>query len=75
MRARFVFEHAKNIKSKYYAPDYLVEELIDKVQEYVPMDQIDHIVEPAAGDGALIPYLDRLASEYNIKKVEYFDFI
>ena len=73
MRARFVFEHAKNIKSKYYAPDYLVEELIDKVQEYVPMDQIDHIVEPAAGDGALIPYLDRLASEYNIKKVEYFD--
>lgn len=73
MRAKFVFEFAKNIKSKYYAPAYLVEELIGKVEEYVPMDQIDHIVEPASGDGALIPYLDQLSSKYNIQKVDYFD--
>lgn len=72
MRAQFVFEFAKNRLSKYYAPEDLIEHFIDKVEERVPMDQIREIIEPAAGDGALIPFIENLASRYNIK-TDYYD--
>lgn len=71
MRARFIFE-AVNTMDKYYAPPELLEHVMKMVHEYVPLDEITEIVEPAAGDGAFIPYLEKLSHELNVK-VFYFD--
>lgn len=71
MRARFVFE-AVNTKDKYYAPAELLEHVMKVVREYVPLEKVTEIVEPAAGDGAFMPYLNSLANELGVN-VSYYD--
>jgi len=71
MRARFIFE-AVNKMDKYYAPPELLEHVFRMVHEYAPLEEITEIVEPAAGDGAFMPYLDKLSKELNVP-VKYFD--
>jgi len=71
MRARFVFE-AVNTRDKYYAPPELLEHVMQMVKKYVPLDQVTEIVEPAAGDGAFMPYLNPLAKQLGVK-VFYYD--
>ena len=71
MRAQFVFE-AVNQMDKYYAPPELLEHVIEMVHQYVPLDEVTEIIEPAAGDLAFKPYLDKLSKELNVP-VKYFD--
>jgi hypothetical protein len=70
MRARFVFE-AVNTRDKYYAPPELLEHVMQMVKKYVPLDQVTEIVEPAAGDGAFMPYLNPLAKQLGVKVLYY----
>lgn len=68
MRAQSVFEFASNKMDKYYAPDWLVQFAIEKTFENIPIGEVTEIIEPAAGDGAFIPYLDKLG-----KPTKYYD--
>lgn len=74
MRARLVLEYhrpvfkAANAMDKYYAPDWVVKLAIQRIQAKVPLGQINHILEPAAGDGAFEKYLNQLGIP-----VDYFD--
>jgi len=72
MKARFVFEFAANTKDKYYANPFVLQNLYDAVKENIPMEEVTEIVEPAAGDGAIIPYIEELAKEYDIP-TQYYD--
>ncbi len=70
MRAELVSK--KNKHDKYYAPQWLVEYAVEKTLENVPMDEITEIMEPAAGNGAFIPYIEDIAEDYNIP-AKFFD--
>jgi len=48
---------ATNTLDKYYTPEYLVKHTVDKAIEILGIENITEVVEPAAGDGAFIPYL------------------
>ena len=72
MRAYSVFEFAKNKFSKYYAPDTLVQFAINQTFNTIGIQKITEIIEPAAGDGAFMPYLDLISQKYGIP-VKYFD--
>jgi hypothetical protein len=71
MKAQFVFE-AVNTMDKYYAPPELLDHVFEMVRQYIPLDKLTDIVEPAAGDLAFGPYLDKLSHELNIP-VHYYD--
>ena len=51
---------AINENDKYYTPKYLVEKTIKKTRELIPLNNISEIIEPSAGDGAFLPYLQKL---------------
>jgi len=65
-------EMAVNELDKYYASSWLIEKLIKETLKVVPKNKITEIIEPAAGDGAFIPYLDKIANELGIE-VKYYD--
>jgi len=66
MRAQFIFEFSANVKSKYYAPEWLVKFAVQKSLEIIGPENISEIIEPAAGDGAFIPYLEQVKAQYGI---------
>lgn len=72
MRARFVLnEFAANTRDKYYANSFVLQNLYDAVRENIPLEEVTEIVEPAAGDGAIIPYIEKLSAEYDIPTAYY----
>jgi hypothetical protein len=72
MKARFVLEFAANVKDKYYANSTVIETLYQAIVDNIPLEEVTEIVEPAAGDLALKPIIEKLAEPYGIP-TRYYD--
>lgn len=57
---------AKNPNDKYYTQPSEVKKVMEIVRKYIPLEEITEIIEPAAGDGAFIEEIKKLAEELNV---------
>lgn len=57
---------------KYYTPDETIEECMELLKETVNIDEVDVVIEPSAGSGAFIPYIEKMFP--NAEKI-YLDLI
>jgi len=59
---------AVNKLDKYYTPDWLIEHQLEKTLQTIGKKNITHVIEPSAGDGAYIKFLNKIWDD-----VEYYD--
>lgn len=56
----------KNPNDKYYAPPELVKFIVKKTLDNIDSQNITEIMEPAAGNGAFIPYIKQLHNKLGV---------
>ena len=61
---------AVNTLDKYYTPQWLIDHQIKKTLDVVGRDNIKHVIEPSAGDGA---YIRGLSEAFKGIDIEYYD--
>lgn len=59
-----------NLLDKYYTPPELVEYVVNKIEEIIGEQNITEYIEPSAGAGAFLDYLDYLGKSYLAYDIE-----
>ena len=65
---------AKNPFDKYYTQETEIKKTMELVRKHIPLKEITEIIEPAAGDGAFIPEIKKLAEELKVP-YKFYDLI
>ena len=58
---------AKIKNDKYYTPDHIVEYCVNKTEEIIGRDNITEYLEPSAGSGVFLKYLNKPYKAYDIE--------